>query len=146
MPLKTLSIPKICGHSLPDGNIVASKAVDAVLYTQFWAFSAVGKEGPYETSVKLQPALPNICHPSYCPQPWMDGQLPSHGLSQRIYCRATSFPWKAVRLGQFHQLHQELVLRPWPVTTAKASSGRSRQPGKARRNGWMLHEGGLHKG
>lgn len=33
MPLKTLSIPKICGHSLPDRNIVASKAVGAVLYT-----------------------------------------------------------------------------------------------------------------
>lgn len=32
MPLKTLSIPKICGHSLPHRYMVAPKAVGAVLH------------------------------------------------------------------------------------------------------------------
>lgn len=32
MPLKTLSIPQICGDSLPHGSMVASKAVGAVLH------------------------------------------------------------------------------------------------------------------
>lgn len=53
LSLKSLFIPKACGHSLPHGKMLVCESACAGLYTPSWAAGRVGREGARAQSQKV---------------------------------------------------------------------------------------------